>query len=194
MCSITKRDARVPVRRRFADFVCFVFSKKIKEFIYMKKLSLFGSLFLLLFIAGCSGNVSVNGKVVFDDDTPLTKGTVFFDNQKEGYQGKIKDDGTFQLGIQKDNQRIPKGKYQVYLTSAYEIIKHEDGSVTQPIPLVDEKFFNSSTSGIEIEVVKGMDEIVIRVQKPDPKLVESLRKTKITPRPKPERPQKTPNR
>jgi hypothetical protein len=137
----------------------------------------FIGLVLLLLLTGCGKGVSVKGKVLFDDGTPLTKGTVIFDNQKEAFQGTIKEDGTFLLGVVKDNERIPSGKYLVYLTDTFELKEEAGGRWLNP--LVDPRFTVSSTSGISVEVERGMSEITIEVQKPDPQTIEYFRKQKI---------------
>ena len=66
-----------------------------------------------LFAWGCNQNVKVTGKVTYSDNgEPVGKGTVFFIGEKEQARAEIKD-GKYSVGLLKDGEGIPPGKYTV---------------------------------------------------------------------------------
>jgi hypothetical protein len=111
------------------------------------------SLFVV-FLAGCGGSNSVklNGKVTFEDGTPLDAGTVCFETDTYTARGIIKPDGTYTVGSVSANDGLPQGKYRVFITDAEKIVGAGDGKMGTAVPLVDTKFTNGNTSGLTCEV------------------------------------------
>lgn len=109
--------------------------------------------------------VDVSGTVQFDDGTPLETGSVFLGDGKMMYYGEIQPGGRFSVGVQKDGQGIPVGKYRVWLavnTSGYG----PDGKVFEKI-LIDPKYESAESSGLTVVVKKGGTKpLNITVEKP----------------------------
>ena len=106
------------------------------------------SLFLCLFVGCGSPGPQVTGKVTFTDGSPLTVGEVFFDNGQILARARIKPDGTFSLGMTKDGEGVPVGSYKVSIFGALDFTNNPrfgDG-------VIDEKYTNTSTSGLTYEV------------------------------------------
>jgi hypothetical protein len=122
-------------------------------------------LFLLLLSIGC-GQIKVGGKVTFSDGSPLSKGKVIFENDKSTFTANIREDGSFNMGILKDGQGIPAGKYNVAIAEAFD----EDFPAADKPPiikhLIAEKFRSTKTSGIEHDIKKNTRDISIVVEKP----------------------------
>ncbi|MDR2117567.1 MAG: hypothetical protein LBP87_14415 [Planctomycetaceae bacterium] len=118
----------------------------------------------LLAIAGCGTNVRVSGTVTFSDGTPLEKGKITFENDRVFYFGKIQKNGSFSLGVIKDGQGIPPGKYRVAVDS-YEV--EGKGLEEVLIHFVAKKFRDSSTSDIEYDITGKTTNLAIVVDKPE---------------------------
>jgi len=73
-----------------------------------------------LAFSGCSKNVSLQGKVTFEDGSPLTVGTVNFTSESGLSRGIIQPDGTYQIGTLKSGDGLLPGTYKVYITGAVE--------------------------------------------------------------------------
>ncbi|MCI0358924.1 MAG: hypothetical protein L0211_10635 [Planctomycetaceae bacterium] len=118
-------------------------------------------------MVGCgSGLETVTGRVTFADGTPLDEGTVICE-MKEGdkivmAQGNLERDGTFRLGTHTEGDGAAIGKYRV-LVAARQLSDAERG--TRP-PIIDSKFGQFETSGLELEVKDGANELNITVTKP----------------------------
>lgn len=115
----------------------------------------FSLLFLLVFLSGCSENMSLTGKVTFSDDgTPLTQGTVFFENDHFVAKGNIKTDGTYVVGSHSQKDGLPPGTYQVYVggTTVDGFDARGNRTITYTI---DPKFESSSQSGLAVTVDKN---------------------------------------
>ena len=105
---------------------------------------------------GCSGNVQVNGKVVFSDDgSPLDVGMILFESGDTVSRGTINGDGTFNMGFEKQNDGMPPGTYNVSISNA--VRAEGDMRAPQIIPLVATKFSSGSTSGITITVDRSLE-------------------------------------
>jgi hypothetical protein len=115
-------------------------------------------------ITGCGQNFKVTGRVTFSDGNPVEKGKVIFENDKVFYFGHVKKNGSFHLGVIKDGQGIPPGKYRVAVES-YDI--EGKGLDEVLIHFVAKKFRNSSTSGIEYDITGKTTDILIVVDKPE---------------------------
>jgi len=117
---------------------------------------------LLLCIAvGCGkGYVRMGGTVTFaDDNTPLTTGTVIFDQGSHHARGTLDEQGRYMLGFGSPGSGLPKGTYNVYVIDAMV----EDGTVLTGVPpatsertryrnLIDAKYNSAATSGLTVVV------------------------------------------
>ena len=109
-------------------------------------------LFLLicLVVAGCGKNRKLTGKVTFSDGTPVTTGLVIFRTDTFLSKGEIQSDGTYRMSSERENDGIPPGEYQVYVSG---IMKPPPaGVMAMPVSLVDPKFENPDTSGLTCKV------------------------------------------
>jgi hypothetical protein len=118
----------------------------------------------LLAITGCGTDVRVSGTVTFADGTPLEKGKITFENDRVFYFGKIQKNGSFSLGVIKDGQGIPLGKYRVAVES-YDV--EGKGLDEVLIHFVAKKFRDSTTSGIEYDITGKTTNLAIVVEKPE---------------------------
>jgi hypothetical protein len=104
---------------------------------------------------GCGGgHVSVEGKVTVDG-SPLDTGNVSFHPQAEGGEvgyGEIKSDGAYTL-MSDGKSGVAPGKYKVVVTAGKPSNPSDPYSV--PVPLVDAKFSNLSSTPLEVEVSAG---------------------------------------
>ena len=129
------------------------------------------ALLLLLLVSGCSGNVTVTGKVTFEDGEPLTAGRVCFQTETFLADGPLKADGTYTLGGAKENSGIPPGKYQVYITGAVtspqllQAAPGTTGAFSAPVPLIHQRYADKNTSELTCEV-KGRTVFDITVTPP----------------------------
>jgi len=83
----------------------------IENVFFRQKVSLL--ILLCLFAFGCNKNVSVTGMVTYSDTgEPIKFGMVVFTGEKEIGRGAIKD-GKYSVGLLKDGEGIPPGKYTV---------------------------------------------------------------------------------
>ena len=113
----------------------------------------------LVFLSGC-GQTPVRGTVTFSDGSPITAGTVIFENDQHTYKGTIHKDGTFNMGMLKDGEGIPPGEYRVAVLAIDPASEGEELRL-----LTDPKYASSRTSGITYNVQKKMD-IKLVVEKP----------------------------
>lgn len=109
--------------------------------------------FILLFCAGCNGNVRLSGKVTFSDDgSPVYPCTVVFTQGNFVAQGNQMDpDGTYVVGSLEVNDGLPKGEYQVHITGAEDARLNRDGTNTYT-SRIDSKYRNPETSGLKFTV------------------------------------------
>jgi len=137
----------------------------------MKSLTYCCLFLFLIGTAGCgSGFVPLRGTVTFSDDgSPLTTGSVYFDNGKALARGKINEDGTYVVGSLKNNDGLAPGHYRVYV----QAIGPDPSGALEPmgpagpgtdasdasaprlrvaVSLVDAKFNSAETSGLELNV------------------------------------------
>ena len=114
-------------------------------------------LMMLLLATGCSKGVSVQGKVVFEDGTPLTQGEVRFMSDNKTFAGSIQKDGTFVMMGTTPNSGIEAGTYNVAITGAFEVIKkdaNDEYGTTKS--LIEKKFGDPKESGLTCNVEKSM--------------------------------------
>ncbi len=130
---------------------------------------LLGPVLLAMLVTGCEqGNPTVSGIVVYEDDsTPLDSGMVMFlalEGGKRHARGDIQTDGTYQLGTKKPGDGTAPGKYRVCIVPPDRSAEVENG-IRVP-PLVDSRYLDVRTSGLEFEVKPGHNEFTIKVSKP----------------------------
>lgn len=133
----------------------------------MKHFLLCLSAVLVVAMAGCDGNIRFGGKVAFEDGSPLTAGTVFFEANSFLARGEIRQDGTYTLGSLKESDGLPPGTYRVYINNAMVVdgVDQKSGMPNMK-PLIAEKFSSGETSGLIVEVSASTQRFDITVEKP----------------------------
>ena len=132
------------------------------------RIPLLATLILLAAVCGCGGDgrASARGQVKFPDGSPVTKlegGQVVFettgpDGKPSTATGTIDDQGRFELGTERPGDGAVVGKSKVLVTPPTAT-----GDV--PLPLVIAKKYESfETSGIEVEVKPGSNDLTITVE------------------------------
>ena len=133
----------------------------------------FSFFLLFIFAVGCgSGNVSVTGKVMFPDGTPLDHGEVIFESSVLIARGAIQRDGTYRVQSG-ELKGLPVGTYNVSVGGFQDTVVESfapDGSPTgvRIIPAVipvAKKFLSGGTSDLVCEV-KGRTTFDITVEPP----------------------------
>jgi len=104
----------------------------------------------------------LKGKVTFDDDTPVTTGYVIFLQGNHQSRGEIKPDGTYMMGSEKENNGIPPGEYQVYVSG---ICDPPPPGQMMPIPLCDPKYENADTSGLTCKIPAPKNRFDITIER-----------------------------
>lgn len=137
----------------------------------MKQMFLGMFCLVVTFAIGCSSQVRVTGKVVFEDGSPLTEGKVIFENDAFFQAvGRIQPDGSYTLGSYKLTDGVPRGTYKVYISGAVSAEEkkiaaksHTGGQsevVTFGTPvftkLIHTKYEKPETSGLVCDVKKSM--------------------------------------
>jgi hypothetical protein len=122
----------------------------------------------LAFLVGCGdGQYAVHGRVVYEDGSPLTEGTVVGamteGETKVMAQGSVKSDGTFSWGTKRPGDGARPGKYRVVVLP--RAVGEKEASQGM-LPAVDPKYSKPQTSGIDFEVKPGKNELNITVTKP----------------------------
>lgn len=125
---------------------------------------------LSVLVTGC-GKTIVKGKVHFEDGSPLSKGTIYFESEKFSFRGDIQSDGTY-TAVSPTGGAIPKGQYRVAITDAVDRIGPTDyvsqpggpPPVFQETQLIGQKFVSVTTSGLSVEV-KGATTYDVAVEK-----------------------------
>jgi hypothetical protein len=123
-----------------------------------------------MFTACGSGLCSLRGKVTFSDDgTPLSCGTVLFENESTRSKGKVNTDGTYIVGTLSNTDGIPPGTYKVSVIETYKPVENA-GSGNMDVPqsesLIDAKYADASTSGLIITVDSKTKVFDIHVDRP----------------------------
>jgi hypothetical protein len=125
-------------------------------------------LIALVVVAGCGGGRQpVNGRVTYPDGSPLTEGNVI-GQMGDGetsvtVQGRVKSDGSFSWGTEREGDGALPGKYRVAVVGrGLGDAERAQGKR----PAVDSKFSNPQTSGIEFEVKPGKNKLDITVTRP----------------------------
>lgn len=119
--------------------------------------------------AGCGSSKTypVTGKIILKDGSPLSGGLVRFRPVDEKLQvsarGDIQQNGTFIVGTYKEDDGAVPGKYQVAITPPPRPKVRE-----KPLgkPIIDPRFENFETSGLEVEVARRKNDFTIEVESP----------------------------
>ena len=137
--------------------------------------------FLLLFLGlvlqsgmvGCGGRglCQVKGQVVYKDGSDvsvLARGLVVFDPAeaempKVNSRGEIQKDGSFQMSTYSEGDGVHPGKYRVMVTQPPFLRKNRDDVRPR---LIDERYQDFETSGLEATVTGPMTDYTVTVQKP----------------------------
>jgi hypothetical protein len=128
---------------------------------------------MLIFVSsglfGCgNSNLSLTGKVAFEDGQPLTKGMVIFDNGTVSSRAPINPDGTFVVGTAKEKDGIPLGTYKVCIVGAEEMLPNPERKMPPPKrQLIHKKFEQIDTSGLTITIANPTKPFNIIVIPPD---------------------------
>ena len=122
---------------------------------------------LVAMATGCSGGrYPVTGKVTYADGSPMTEGMVICE-MRDGEKivqarGNLESDGSFRLGTENPGDGVLPGKYRV-LVVGRQLSERESETM---LPFIDSKFTSYETSGLELEVKEGRNEMNISVTKP----------------------------
>ena len=133
------------------------------------------TLIVLCVLTGCAGRKQypVKGTVVWPDGKPakeLAGGMVQFDRLPDetkvlaSPRGKIEEDGSYQLGMLKDGDGAPPGKYRVLVMP----LVWTEGMLRDkpaPPPILDPRFQQFETAKIEVVVEAKDNDIPIPVEK-----------------------------
>src|SRR5262245_57297473 len=123
---------------------------------------------LALLAVGCaSGRYPVNGRVTYEDGTPVESGTVVgeatVDGKAVGVQGGIGKDGSFSLGTERPGDGAPPGTYKVLIMPrALGDAEMAEGKQ----PAVAGKYTKFETSGLTLEVKPERNVLNITVSRP----------------------------
>ena len=128
---------------------------------------------------GCGQNHSLQGKVTYEDGTPITAGFVNFSSDTSLSRGKIRSDGSYVVGTLKDTDGIPQGTYKVYITGAEVAMETAQSqrprvdAMGNPIQtmaayrkLVHPKYMTTSTTPITCEIPAEKNRFDIIVEPP----------------------------
>ncbi|MCP4788130.1 MAG: hypothetical protein GY878_31835 [Fuerstiella sp.] len=126
---------------------------------------------IVLSFMGCSGESRtepVRGTVMFSDGKPLTEGTVEFEligtQNPVTASGEIQADGSFELGTFAPQDGAIPGKHHVAVVSDYRIGTEQERPGLVPAPLLDPRYREFRTSGLEFEVKPGENVYNIQVE------------------------------
>jgi hypothetical protein len=136
----------------------------------MKKLFIFIVLNLIFLTIGCSRNITVTGKVVFEDGSPLSVGQIRIVGDNGLAIAKLTENGTFSVKSVSGKKGIPPGIYKVAIEGGMLPGKSLSGDeflgpFTDPTPLIAPKYSDPETSGIVFDTSKTRD-LIITVEKP----------------------------
>ena len=116
-------------------------------------------------VAGCgSSYYPVRGKVTLEDGAALAQGMVVFENA-EGTQmarGMVRPDGSYELSTRKPGDGVKPGRYRA-LVSALDLTDVPDEQKRLPF---DIKYTRFQTSGLEVEVKAGKNDVPIELSRP----------------------------
>ena len=115
-------------------------------------------------LAGCGGtNDHLEGKVSFEDGTPLNLGSVCF--LREGFlaRGEIQSDGSYVVGSLESDDGLPPGTYQVYIDGA-EVENPRSPSGVSAV--IAKELTSPQTSGLSVTIPHEGRTFDIKVSEP----------------------------
>lgn len=124
---------------------------------------------VLCLLIGCGGvsTYPVTGFVTIAGDGPLNMGEIIFTSDEVTAKGAIQKDGSFNLITTTDREQLgaPAGKYRVFIlgTATYEDPSRLDSPSKN---LIDAKYNDYRTSGLEYTVEEEPNSFEIEVTKP----------------------------
>jgi hypothetical protein len=123
-------------------------------------------------ISGCNGDrlttYPVTGNIDITGVGDLTAGEIVFTNDAVTAKGQIQKDGTFTLSTYADKDGAPAGKYEVYILGG-AISKATSADPYAIEYVIDPKFGDRKTSGLEYTVEEGPNEFSVVVAPPPKK-------------------------
>jgi hypothetical protein len=130
--------------------------------------------FLLLFVVICvccfgcgERRTKITGTVQLTDGTPITRGYVVFDNDKNSFFGKIDKNGSYITGAEKKVDGIPDGTYKIYLGQVNGHKPDKTKRKIEEIKIVNPKYCSAKTTDLTFEVKRGGAKVFdIVVEKP----------------------------
>ena len=122
---------------------------------------------LTLALTGCNSAKThpVNGTVKFKDGadgSALAGYIVDFESveQKVSGSGEVQADGTFKISTYGDNDGAVPGKHRVAVSPPLPL-----PDVTPPKPLIPTKLGGLETSGLEVEIKPGSNDVVLELER-----------------------------
>jgi len=116
-------------------------------------------------MSGCGrGLYPVRGTVTFDDGSSVDRGLVVFESADGSMmaRGMIQPGGGYELSTQKPGDGLKPGRYRVLINP----LDLSDVPDEQKLLPFDIKYTRFQTSGIEVEVKSGPNQIPLRVTRP----------------------------
>lgn len=110
---------------------------------------------VLVTSVGCGTNVSMKGKVLFDDGTPLDMGLVIVENETFMARGEIKSDGSYTIGSVAERDGLPTGEYKVYITGAAKQVGTKPNGDPLRELLIEPKYSSPDTSELSVSIQKA---------------------------------------
>lgn len=137
------------------------------------------AIYLVTLVSGCSDQPEtylVHGMVVYPDGQPVPRGTVEFETMNGKLpitaSGEIAPDGTFQLGTFAVDDGAIAGTHRVAVIANYEIGTGIERPGLLPPPVLNPKFSEFSTSGLEYTIKPSMNNILLEVEHAPPPQAE----------------------
>jgi hypothetical protein len=135
----------------------------------MKKniFQLFLFLCLISLTFGCSsGKVKLSGHVTFSDDqSPLEKGVVVFENGTYSARGVIDTNGKYIVGSESQRDGLPSGTYKVYITDSEHITPAVYPAFPKSKPVIHKKYTNAVSTPLFLEVNTSTKKFDIQVER-----------------------------
>jgi hypothetical protein len=127
----------------------------------------------MLTFSGCGEGLPptypVEGRVVLPGDKPLSGGLVEFqsidgDGMSANASGTIDADGNFHLTTYKEGDGAVAGRHRAIVRPPRKDLDIEDAATARPKPIIDPRFENYETSGLEFTVTEGDNRFTIQVE------------------------------
>jgi len=136
----------------------------------MPRVTVPGLSILLCLVCGCSDQpqtYAVLGMVVYPDGKPVTSGTVEFElivsRNRITAAGDIAPDGTFQLGTFESTDGALAGRHRVAVIADHEVGTEVERPELLPPKILNPRFSDFGTSGLEVEVGPRLNNILVQV-------------------------------